>query len=69
MNTEPILKEATSETIFPPVSTLETVWKIDAEPANIIRLAEQGRLHIPKDLEKFEEGYFTGQDQSPLNEW
>lgn len=68
MNAEHIYMGA-EESLFQPIAPLETIWKINAEPSNIIRLAEQGMLHIPKGEDLFEEEHSTGQDQSPLNEW
>lgn len=59
----------TEEAFLSPVET-EMTWKIDTEPSNIIRLAEQGLLHTPKPEDKIEhDDYFTYNDYSPLNEW
>ena len=42
-------------------------WHIDAEPSNIISLAERGLL-IPDPAEKIPDE-FTYENYSPLNEW
>jgi hypothetical protein len=59
----------TEEAFLSPAET-ETRWKIDAEPSNIIRLAEQGLLQMPRPEDKFEDEEFSSYNNySPLNEW
>ena len=58
-----------NEEAFLSPAPVETRWKIDAEPSNIIRLAEQGLLHTPNPEDKFEDDYLAYKNYSPLNEW
>jgi hypothetical protein len=65
MDPEQILHsaESFSTVVEPPAPQ----WHFDAEPSNIISLAERGLL-VPDPAEKMPDD-FTYENYSPLNEW